>query len=598
MAMVGAAEALVGGGRGGSRHEVMHGAARFDPRSSRRPTAKGTGDVWAEERKLAAAMEHMIVRKVGLRRWLEERRDFWPTEVASERRRVEMEEERKEDVLRREGWGEGGGAIDGFEKLKRARWEETAMSDIRDSQGDGERGKGLIRYIQDNGDVKEIDTRSWPTITLGSNDETLRIRGGGNEKTEDKETNMVKKDNNFRWRSMLDNVVVIEMKRKDGLVDRFSISGIVLDCFLASQMLVAVQILVDFFIAIPVLKLYSQFVVQLLLPSMSEFPAIAEMSIMACHWGLRTWSFLKQMAVDERFKSTLTFSGISLRFLSCEIPGLLFFIWAACSRRDGEPLTMNQLVGLDSQGLGKFLSDWKGGKLSLPLHLPMKDLPRHSACDCCPSSPARSSARVPNLTRSEDAEESSSARYLRKELESRRQEVAELQELKRQLLRLELHKAKLTQECEKLREEAGGGGAGGSKLSRPDAAHLVQQLDSSRRPNVMKLAGESRRDLKVTNHTQRSPAPSSQLAEDEALSYESISNQTEEEEENLPASRQNMTLTGGQPEASSSCLAARQERGKEALRDRERRHKPRWKGGLGFLLAPAIQLVSLLNRKQ
>ena len=112
---------------------------------------------------------------------------------------------------------------------------------------------------------------------------------------------------------------------------------------------------------------------------------------------------------------------------------------------------MNQLVGLDSQGLDKFLADWKGGKLSLPLHLPMKDQPRHSACDCCPSPPARCSARVPNLTRSEDAEESSSARYLREELESRRQEVAELQELKRQLLRLELHKAKLTQEVEALR---------------------------------------------------------------------------------------------------------------------------------------------------
>eukprot|EP00960_Hanusia_phi_P015795 465143-Hanusia_phi.AAC.3 len=107
---------------------------------------------------------------------------------------------------------------------------------------------------------------------------------------------------------------------------------------------------------------------------------------------------------------------------------------------------MNQLVGLDSVGLGKFLSDLKEGKVSLPVHWPANESPRPAACGCCSSPPARTAARAPNLTRSDDTDESSSARFLRQELESRRQEVAELQDLKRQLLRLELQKAKLTQE--------------------------------------------------------------------------------------------------------------------------------------------------------
>eukprot|EP00960_Hanusia_phi_P015793 465143-Hanusia_phi.AAC.1 len=262
MAMVGAAEALVGGGGGGGRdrRELRHGTGEFDRRGPRRPTGKGTGDVWAEERKLAAAMEQVVVRKVGLRRWLEERRDFWPTEMASERRRVEMEEERKEEVLRREGWEANGRRAGGFKRLKRSRWEQEAMSEMRALDGDGGSGKGLVRYVDEDGQVQEVDTRTWPMITLEPSAGGLRIRGGGDERPDVKESKQVKRDkeDNFRWRSMLDNILVVEMKKNDGASHKFSISGNLLDCFLASQVLVAVQILVDFFIAIPVLKFYAQ----------------------------------------------------------------------------------------------------------------------------------------------------------------------------------------------------------------------------------------------------------------------------------------------------------------------------------------------------
>eukprot|EP00288_Rhodomonas_lens_P014395 CAMPEP_0177696632 /NCGR_PEP_ID=MMETSP0484_2-20121128/4083_1 /TAXON_ID=354590 /ORGANISM="Rhodomonas lens, Strain RHODO" /LENGTH=412 /DNA_ID=CAMNT_0019207615 /DNA_START=46 /DNA_END=1280 /DNA_ORIENTATION=- len=157
-----------------------------------------------------------------------------------------------------------------------------------------------------------------------------------------------------------------------------TLTGVILDCLIASQLLVAVQLLVDLCLAIPVLRFFTTFALPMLRPVFDDFPLLGEASVVLSHWGIRlsksllasmaagfllcliastklcfhhpalpltyaactnlysTWNFLERIAQDEDFKGRLSFATIAFRVLTCEVPGLLLFVWLVLAgTRDG-----------------------------------------------------------------------------------------------------------------------------------------------------------------------------------------------------------------------------------------------------------------------
>ena len=87
-------------------------------------------------------------------------------------------------------------------------------------------------------------------------------------------------------RKKVDAVVQVNFE-KDGKVQTLSLSGLVLECFLAAQLFFLVRVLVDTVVALPMLKLVTKVLFPPLLPSLSEYPEVLGLSIMLAHWGMR-----------------------------------------------------------------------------------------------------------------------------------------------------------------------------------------------------------------------------------------------------------------------------------------------------------------------
>ena len=338
--------------------------ARF-PEGDRRGQEEGGREDWDEERQVASLLEQKIIRKVSMKRWLEERQKFYPTPSAVERLKVEEGEGLRDKILAREGWLPSSGMAK-YARPQRTRWEETAKRESAREDMPSQFG-------------------SWPLEDFGSQPfpggsqtwGVSELRGGGGQSGALVSDKPRKKP---KWRQLIDSIWELEFE-KDGKLCSFSFSGLLLDCILASQILFITQIFVDMVVATPALRLVTQVLFPPLLPSLSEFPNIAGMSIMVAHWGMRLaksalaaicaghavahlafhgvafarpglpvlytclsslWtsvSIIYRILEDPRFKASISFNGIALRLLTCEIPGLMLFFWAACSHKDSSSLT-------------------------------------------------------------------------------------------------------------------------------------------------------------------------------------------------------------------------------------------------------------------
>ena len=343
----------------------------------RRPgSSRGQGqdegkEDWEEERQVASLLEEKIIRKVSMKRWLEERHKFFPTPSAVERLKVEEGEALRDKVLAQEGWLPSR-QMAKFTRPQRTRWEETAKR--QSAHDDMQRPDPLDDLI-----VEPFPgyNPAWSGVS--------ELRGGCGEGRTG--TRVVDKPQTRRkWRQFIDSLCEVEFER-EGKLCQLSLSGLLLDCILASQILFLVQILVDMVVAVPALKLVTQVLFPPLLPSLSEFPHVAGMSIMIAHWGMRLaktvlaaifaghliaysafhgvafftlptvpvlytcvsslWtsiSIIYRMLEDPRFKDSISFNGIALRLLTCEIPGLVLFFWAACSHKDSSRLSWSDML--------------------------------------------------------------------------------------------------------------------------------------------------------------------------------------------------------------------------------------------------------------
>jgi len=57
-----------------------------------------------------------------------------------------------------------------------------------------------------------------------------------------------------------------------------------------------------------------------------------------------TLSAIRRILEDPRYKNSISFSGIAVRLLTCEVPGLMLFMWAACSHKDSSSFSFSDLV--------------------------------------------------------------------------------------------------------------------------------------------------------------------------------------------------------------------------------------------------------------
>ncbi|KAJ1479840.1 hypothetical protein T484DRAFT_2022903, partial [Baffinella frigidus] len=172
------------------------------------------------------------------------------------------------------------------------------------------------------------------------------------------------------WRKLIDRLFGVCFQSPDDRWWRFSLSGLVVDSVLASQLLNLAQILIDVAVAIPVLKLFSNYAIPVVMPWLSDFPHLAHLSVQVAHWGIRlaksalaaalaagmvsflhhrgvafqnpllavmyacisnlfgTWRFLQRLSQDEKYKDLVSIWGLALRVVSCEVPSLMIFIYA------------------------------------------------------------------------------------------------------------------------------------------------------------------------------------------------------------------------------------------------------------------------------
>ena len=83
----------------------------------------GEGDDWEKEKQKARVLEETIVRKVSMKRWLEERHKFYPTQPGVERLKVEEGEEMRDKICV-EGWRLSQ-KMALFARPQRTRWEQV-----------------------------------------------------------------------------------------------------------------------------------------------------------------------------------------------------------------------------------------------------------------------------------------------------------------------------------------------------------------------------------------------------------------------------------------------------------------------------------------
>ena len=80
---------------------------------------------WDEERMLQLKLEQQVVRKLSMRRWIQERHKFWPSRPATEKLKVEEMEMRREIIYKKEGWPLPY-ETSLYEKGKKTKWEQLA----------------------------------------------------------------------------------------------------------------------------------------------------------------------------------------------------------------------------------------------------------------------------------------------------------------------------------------------------------------------------------------------------------------------------------------------------------------------------------------
>ena len=95
-----------GRGRGDKPRAVLRlgGGGRGDRGRGEDAGSQSKAEDWDEERRIAALLGDKIIRKLSMKRWLEERHKFFPTPSAVERLRVEEGEEMRDRILAQEGW--------------------------------------------------------------------------------------------------------------------------------------------------------------------------------------------------------------------------------------------------------------------------------------------------------------------------------------------------------------------------------------------------------------------------------------------------------------------------------------------------------------
>jgi hypothetical protein len=109
---------------------LYHPSANLPVR--RRPTwgAAGQGgegaarEDWDEEKQVFRVLEEKIIRKVSMKRWLEERHKFYPTLSGVERLKVEEGEEMRDKFFKLEGWRLSQ-KMALFARPQRTRWEQV-----------------------------------------------------------------------------------------------------------------------------------------------------------------------------------------------------------------------------------------------------------------------------------------------------------------------------------------------------------------------------------------------------------------------------------------------------------------------------------------
>jgi hypothetical protein len=320
----------------------------------------GAAEDWEEERRVANLLSEKIVRKLSMKRWLEERQRFFPTPSAVQRLKVEEGEEMRDKIFAQEGWRVSK-RLSQFYRPQRTRWEETAKKELSIDTSPSSR-------------CPVIDLNRVP-IPGGSHVWGLdELRGGAEEDsgTEEHDACMQPAQKKWWWREAIDGIFEVGME-KGGTRRKISLSGLLLDCMLADHLLHLVQLLIDVFVAIPITKLVTRVLFPLLLPSLKDFPHVAGLSILIAHWGMRLaktvmaaicagqlvayaahhkiaftrplipvlytclsslWTtsiIISRLLQDPRFQGSVSLSGICFRLLTCELPGLSLFMWAACS---------------------------------------------------------------------------------------------------------------------------------------------------------------------------------------------------------------------------------------------------------------------------
>ena len=107
------------------------------------------------------------------------------------------------------------------------------------------------------------------------------LRGGGGSGA-----GVAQEHRQWWLRKRVDGLLQVHFE-KDGKVQTLSLSGLVLDCFLAAKLFFLVRVLVDTVVALPMLKFVTKVLFPPLLPSLSEYPEVLGLSIMLAHWGMR-----------------------------------------------------------------------------------------------------------------------------------------------------------------------------------------------------------------------------------------------------------------------------------------------------------------------
>ena len=373
-----------GRGRGDKPRAILRlgggGSARGDRGQGEDAGSRSKAEDWEEERRIADLLGDKIIRKLSMKRWLEERHRFFPTPSAVERLRVEEGEEMRDRILAQEGWAPSK-KLAQFYRPKRTRWEEHA--------------KQAAALEDRNSHLPCIDLNRQPVPGGSRLWGVPELRGGGEG------VGLTKDDWLGDWwrhwrRRRVDDLWRLEVTIAG---QRFAVSvgGTVLDCILASNLLFFVHVIVDMTVAMLAARLLTGLLFPVLLPSLRDFPRVAGLSLVVAHWGMRlaktamsafigghivssaanhrlafqppllpvlyasavslhsSVQLLSRLAQDSRFRGVISPTGMALRLLTCEIPGLMLFASAAFS---GKHATAGAGEGQQSGWLTGCLSMW------------------------------------------------------------------------------------------------------------------------------------------------------------------------------------------------------------------------------------------------